>query len=84
MVDDPRDLFLESPGNFSGPESWFLFPRLAIKIKVSIILKMVKWNYKLAKQKLTGLWARNCATLQQKNLLSGPKSYRPVFRETDP
>ena len=84
MVDDSRDLFLESPGNFSGPESWLLFPRLAIKIKFSIILKMVEWNYKLAKQKPTGLRARNCATLQQKNLLSAPKGTGRSFEKQTP
>ena len=37
--------------------------------------------------KLTGLWARNCATTRQVlmvyNLPSGPKSFR-AFRETSP
>ena len=41
------DLFLQSPGNFSGPESCFVF---AFKIKVSIILKITQWNYQLSKQ----------------------------------
>ena len=40
-------LFLQSPGNFSGLESCFVF---AFKIKVSIILKIKKWNYQLSKQ----------------------------------
>ena len=40
-------LFLQSPGNFSGPESCFVF---AFKIKVSIILKITQWNYQLSKQ----------------------------------
>ena len=38
-----RGPYLESPGNFSGPESCFMFAVFAIKIKVLIILKMVKW-----------------------------------------
>jgi len=36
--------FVERPGNFSVPESCFMFPGFAFKIKASIILKMVKWN----------------------------------------
>ena len=42
--------FLESPGNFSGPESWIMIAGFAFKTKVSIILKMMKWNYQLTKQ----------------------------------
>ena len=34
--------FVESPGNFSVPESCFMFPGFAFNIKASIILKMVK------------------------------------------
>ena len=37
-------LFLESPANFSGPESCFLFVVFAFKFKVSIILKIIQWN----------------------------------------
>ena len=33
--------------NFLGPESCFMFPGLAFKIKVLMILKMIKWNYQL-------------------------------------
>ena len=33
--------------------------------------------------KLTGLWARNCVTIQVFNLPSDPESYR-AFRETGP
>ena len=40
-------LFLQSPSNFPRPESCFVF---AFKIKVSIILKIKKWNYQLSKQ----------------------------------
>ena len=39
--------FLESPDNFSGPKTCFMFVVFAFKIKVSIILKMIKWNYQL-------------------------------------
>ena len=43
-------LFLQSPGNFSGPESCFVFAVFAFKIKVSIILKITQWNYQILKQ----------------------------------
>ena len=49
------------------------------KIKVSMKLSVNK-------KKLTGLWARNCVTIQQVVILilpSGPKSFQ-VFRETGP
>ena len=36
--------FLESPDNFSGPEGCFMFAVYAVKIKVSIILKIIQWN----------------------------------------
>ena len=45
-----RGPFLECPGNFSGLESCFMFTVYAFKIKVSIILKMIQWNYQLTKQ----------------------------------
>ena len=31
--DEIRGPFLESPGNFSNPESFFMFPVVAFKIK---------------------------------------------------
>ena len=37
-----RGLFLESPVNFSGPESCFVFAVFAFKIKASIILKIIE------------------------------------------
>ena len=37
-----RGLFLESPSNFLGPESCFVFVVFALKIKVSIILKIIQ------------------------------------------
>ena len=40
----------ESRDNFSAPESCFVFIVFAFKIKVSIILKIMQWNYKLTKQ----------------------------------
>ena len=39
-----------SPDNFSGPKSCFMFSVFAFKIKVSGILKMVKWKHLLSKQ----------------------------------
>ena len=56
--------FLESPDNFLGTESCFMF---AFKINVSIIkyLKMMQWNYQLSKANLTDLWVRNYATILQ-------------------
>ena len=48
-------LFLERPGDFSGPESCFVLAMFTFKIKVSIILKMIHGNYQLTQEKLTGL-----------------------------
>ena len=42
--------FLENQDNFSGPKSCSMFAVFAFKIKVSIILKMMHWNYQLTKQ----------------------------------
>ena len=47
MISGP---FLESPGNFSGRESCFVFVVFAFKIKASIVLKIIEWNYQLTKQ----------------------------------
>jgi len=57
-------LFLERPGKFSGPESYFVFTVFTFRIKISIILKMIQWNYQLTKQNWLVcelLW--NCATI---------------------
>ena len=35
------DLFLKSPGSFSGAESYFVFAVFTFKFKVSIILTMI-------------------------------------------
>ena len=45
-----RGLFHEGPSNFSGPERCFLFATITFEIKVSIILKTIKWNYQFTKQ----------------------------------
>ena len=44
--------FLESPGNFSGPESCYVFVGFAFKMKVSIInfLKIIQVKHQLSKQ----------------------------------
>ena len=34
--------------NFSGPKSFFMFAVFAFKIKISISLKTIQWNYQLA------------------------------------
>ena len=60
-----RGLFLESPGNFSGPERCFVLVVFAFKIEVSIIFKNNTWTLSVNEAKLTGLWDRNCATIQQ-------------------
>ena len=41
--------FLEGPDNHSGPKSCFMFVVFAFKIKVSIILQVIQWNYKFMK-----------------------------------
>ena len=54
-----RGLCFESPDNFSGPKSCFMFVVLALKIKASIILKLND-NMKLSVNKPKS----NCATIQ--------------------
>ena len=34
-----RGPFLESPGNFSGPESYFICTMFALKIQIVLVLK---------------------------------------------
>ena len=45
-------VFLESPGNYSGQESCFVFVAFTFKIKVLIMLKIREWNYQLTEQNL--------------------------------
>ena len=81
-------VFPESLSNFSGPKSCFMFAMFAFKIKVSVILKMILVTMKLPvnEAKLTSLWARNFATIQQ--VLIFKFAFRSerywAFRETDP
>ena len=79
-------LVLKSPGNFSGPESCFVFVVIAFKITVLIILKIIQRNNKLTKQ--NWLVCRLGTVLLFNrfwflNLSSGLKSSR-VCRETSP
>ena len=55
--DEIRGPFLESPGNFSNPESCFMFPVVAFKIKFFKKQKFWKWKVELSvnETKLTGL-----------------------------
>lgn len=45
-------LFLESPGNFWGPESCFVFAVPSIQDQSSIKLKIIQRSYQLTKQNL--------------------------------
>ena len=45
-------LFLDSPGNFWGPESCFVFAVPSIQDQTSIKLKIIKRSYQLTKQNL--------------------------------
>ena len=58
-----RGLFLDIPANFSGPECCFVFVVFAFRIKVSIILKITQCNSVVKEAKLSGLLAKNCATM---------------------
>ena len=47
------DPFHVSQDKFSGPKSCFMFAVFTFKIKVSKILKMIRWKYQLTKQNWT-------------------------------
>ena len=55
------DPFLESPGNFSSPENWFVF----IQDQSFNNFKNNKMKLSVIEGKLAGSWARNSATIQQ-------------------
>ena len=80
-------LFLESPGNFLGPESCFLFAAFAFRINVSIILKINKVKLSVNEAKLTGLCMGKelCyySTGLDFKIAFGPKSFQG-FRATGP
>ena len=46
----PGGPFLERPANFSSPKNCSVFAVFVFKIKVSIILTTMHWNYQLTKQ----------------------------------
>ena len=78
-----RGLFLESPGNFSGPDRCFVLVVFAFKIKVSIIFKNNTIKLSVNEAKVTGLWDRNCATFQQVVILKfafGPEKFPGLSR----
>ena len=70
----------------SGPESCCMFIVFTMRIKVSIILKMIQWNYQLTKQNWL-VCGRGTVLLFNKfwlqNLPSGPKSFQ-ALREMGP
>ena len=76
--------FLESPGNFSGPENWFVF----IQYQSFNNFKNNKMKLSVIEEKLAGSWARNCATTQQVWILKfacGIEKFKfRGFRETGP
>lgn len=76
--------FLESPGNFSGPENWFVF----IQYQSFNNFKNHKMKLSVIEGKLAGSWARNCATTQQVWILKfafGIEKFKfRGFRETGP
>ena len=79
-------LFLESPGIFWGRKNCFMFAVFAFKTIVSIILKMIQWNYQFTKQDWPVSELRTVVLFNSfwfENLSSGPKSYR-AFLETGP
>ena len=75
--------FLESPGNFSGPENWFVF----IQYQSFNNFKNNKMKLSVIEEKLAGSWARNCATIQQVWILKfafGIEKFKfRGFRETE-
>ena len=53
-------LFLEIPGNVSGPKGCFMFAMFVFRIKVLVILKMKQWNYQLTNQNWPVLSSKLC------------------------
>ena len=83
----PGGPFLERPGNFSGAESCFFFV-WRVCIQDQSFNNFENDTMKLSDNgaKLNGLWARNCAIIQQVLIFKfalGPKSHW-VFREMGP
>ena len=63
------DPFLQSPGNFSSPENWFVF----IQDQSFNNFKNDKMKLSVIEGKLAGSWARNCAGLDFKICLRDRK-----------
>ena len=73
----------ESRDNFSAPESCFVFIVFAFKIKVSIILKIMQWNYKLTKQNWMVFGLATVLPIQQVWILKfvfGPEKFPGLSR----
>ena len=73
----------ESRDNFSAPESCFVFIVFAFKIKVSIILKIMPWNYKLTKQNWMVFGLATVLPIQQVWILKfvfGPEKFPGLSR----
>ena len=56
-------LFLESPANFSGPESCFVFSCVCVQDQSFNNFENNTIELLVNEAKLTGLWAKNCATM---------------------
>ena len=79
-------VFLKRPGNFSDPKSCFNLSQVCIQDQSFSNFENVKMKLPVNEAKLTSLWARNFATIQQVLILKfafGPESYQ-AFQETDP
>ena len=73
----------ESRDNFSGSESCFVFIVFAFKIKVSINLKIMQWNYKLTKQNWMVFGLATVLPIQQVWILKfvfGPQKFLGLSR----
>ena len=78
--------FLESPRSFLGLESYFVFAVFTFKIKTFNNFDNDTMKLSVNKAKLTGLWARNCTTIQQVLFLKiafGPEKF-PRFSGNGP
>ena len=58
-----RGLFLESPANFSGPESCFVFGCVCVQDQSFNNFENNTMQLLVNEAKLTGLWAKNCAIM---------------------
>ena len=83
-VKGPEGLFLESPGNFSGLKSCFMFDMFAFKITVSITcFENDALKLSVNEANFRGFRARNCATIEQVlilNFVFGPEKLPHLSR----